>query len=179
MTTSWARGTVRDTVTFRNVESAIATFTTGTETAPGAGARDGAYAAGTTYAASDFVSSGGKPYVSLQANNTGNDPATSPTWWALAGVSLMEMDGFNAYAETAAAMTAGGKFLAVMLNPETGSFCPVSDGSLDLTASAVTKQGWSGFSVSAGPGYLIPYPSGVGGANPLTLYLMGARNGHR
>lgn len=43
----------------------------------------GAYAAGTTYAEDDVVSAGGSAWVSLQAANTGHDPASSPTWWEL------------------------------------------------------------------------------------------------
>jgi hypothetical protein len=41
----------------------------------------GAWAAGTTYAQGDQVSSGGSLYISLVNANTGNSPATSPTFW--------------------------------------------------------------------------------------------------
>ena len=40
-----------------------------------------AYAAGTTYAAGDYVASGGLAYVSRVASNTGHTPASSPTYW--------------------------------------------------------------------------------------------------
>jgi len=43
---------------------------------------DGNYNAGTTYAAGRTVLYSGLYYVSLQAGNTGNTPASSPAWWA-------------------------------------------------------------------------------------------------
>lgn len=49
----------------------------GAEVAPSATA----YGAATTYALDQYVTSGGITYRSLQAANTGNTPATSPTWW--------------------------------------------------------------------------------------------------
>lgn len=39
------------------------------------------YASGTTYALNGYTTSGGLRYRSLQAANTGNAPATSPSWW--------------------------------------------------------------------------------------------------
>lgn len=44
----------------------------------------GAYAAGTTYALDDVVTEAGTSYISMQAANTGHDPAAdaSNTWWA-------------------------------------------------------------------------------------------------
>ncbi len=54
----------------------------GLATAPGLGSA-GAYDAGTTYAKGDVVTSGGSGWISLADGNTGNDPATSPTWWTL------------------------------------------------------------------------------------------------
>lgn len=41
----------------------------------------GAYAGGTTYGLGQQVFSAGVAYQSLQNGNTGNTPATSPTWW--------------------------------------------------------------------------------------------------
>lgn len=43
----------------------------------------GAYAAGTTYAKNDGVTDLGTSYVSLQDTNTGNTPASSPTYWEI------------------------------------------------------------------------------------------------
>ena len=40
-----------------------------------------AYAAGTTYDEGDYVTSGGKYYISLLGSNTGNTPASSATYW--------------------------------------------------------------------------------------------------
>jgi len=40
-----------------------------------------AYNAGTAYAKDDFVTDVGVQYISLQAANTGNTPASSPLWW--------------------------------------------------------------------------------------------------
>jgi hypothetical protein len=42
-----------------------------------------AYASGTTYAANDVVTSGGSTYISLQSNNTANNPASSPAFWSV------------------------------------------------------------------------------------------------
>ena len=43
----------------------------------------GAYNSGTSYATGEAVSSGGSSYVSLASANVANNPATSPTQWAL------------------------------------------------------------------------------------------------
>lgn len=63
------------------------TGTTGPTGATGAsglvGVWRGAYAGGTTYALNDVVFSGGSSYISLQNSNTGNTPASSPTFWDL------------------------------------------------------------------------------------------------
>jgi hypothetical protein len=40
-----------------------------------------AYAAGTTYDAGDYVTSGGKYYISLLGSNVGNTPATETDYW--------------------------------------------------------------------------------------------------
>lgn len=42
-----------------------------------------AYSSGTTYASGTFATSAGSIYRSLQNSNTGNTPASSPTWWQL------------------------------------------------------------------------------------------------
>ena len=44
---------------------------------------EGSYNALTTYDLNDGVTDGGISYVSLQAANTGNTPASEPTWWQL------------------------------------------------------------------------------------------------
>lgn len=46
-----------------------------------------AYNPATTYAASVQVMTGHKLYQSLQADNTGHDPATSPDWWLYLGAT--------------------------------------------------------------------------------------------
>jgi hypothetical protein len=43
----------------------------------------GAWAVGTGYALNNAVSYSGSSYISLQNSNTGNQPNTSPTYWAL------------------------------------------------------------------------------------------------
>lgn len=45
-----------------------------------------AYSGATTYAKDDYVTSGGLTYRSLQDGNTGNAPASSPSWWAAATI---------------------------------------------------------------------------------------------
>lgn len=47
----------------------------------------GTYDPATEYAALDLVAYNGVAYVSVQDNNTGHTPDTSPTWWATAGLS--------------------------------------------------------------------------------------------
>jgi hypothetical protein len=118
--TTWSRGPRRHT--------AIATFTTGTESAP-----------------------------------TGSA--------ALTGLDLTSIDGFAVYVEAAGAMTAGGKFLAYLQNPATGTWIRVHDGSLDLTVSAVATQAFTGFMVAGGTSKLAYIPSGVGQAS--VLYIVG------
>src|SRR5580692_3017645 len=46
-----------------------------------------AYSSGTSYARGDVVTSGGSTYVSLQTNNSGNTPASSPSAWQALGSS--------------------------------------------------------------------------------------------
>jgi len=48
------------------------------------------YNAGTTYALNDVVVSGVSTYISLQAGNTGNNPATNPTFWKKIYVDIVE-----------------------------------------------------------------------------------------
>jgi uncharacterized protein (TIGR03437 family) len=50
--------------------------------APGLNWRQ-AWSMGTTYAVNDAVSSGGSSYISLQAGNAGNAPASSPAFWSV------------------------------------------------------------------------------------------------
>jgi hypothetical protein len=53
---------------------------------PGVGYRPmGAWSSSTTYAQGDQVTSGNILYISLQANNLNNSPATSPTFWETVG----------------------------------------------------------------------------------------------
>ncbi len=61
-----------------------ATGATGATGPAGAGVNyRGTYAAGTTYAVNDSVTSAGTTYISLQGNNTGNNPSASQTFWAI------------------------------------------------------------------------------------------------
>jgi len=57
-----------------------------------------AYAAGTTYAldAEVYNAADEKYYISLQAANTGNDPATETAWWE----EQTDLDRYVAYAQT-------------------------------------------------------------------------------
>ena len=57
---------------------AMLVSTTATETVP-------AYSAATTYAQGDRAHTGGSIYESTAAANTGNAPASSPTWWTRVG----------------------------------------------------------------------------------------------
>jgi len=59
------------------------------------------YAAGTTYAEfnvsrskTDVVVSGGLIYLSLASSNTGNDPASSPTFWLLTNIESIRIRAF-------------------------------------------------------------------------------------
>lgn len=100
---------------------------------------------------------------------TGTESAPSGTG---DGLSLAGIHGFAVYVETGAgAMTAGGKLLAYLFNPETGTWDPVSDGTLDLTVSAVASQAFSGFAVYGGTGRIAYVPSGVGLA--VHIYIVG------
>lgn len=98
---------------------------------------------------------------------TGTESAPSAS---TAGISLRGTKGLLISVKTASGgnMTAGGKLLAYVLNPSTGAWAPVSDGSLDLTVSAVPEQAFSGFTVTADIGSIAWEPSGVGTA--VTVY---------
>lgn len=85
------------------------------------------------------------------------------------GISLSDLDGLSVEAEAVTAMTAGGRYLAYLYNPTTGNWAPVSDGSLDLTASAVTQQSWPGFTVTVPHGRIAWVPSGIGVASDLYI----------
>ncbi len=61
-----------------------------------------AYAAGTTYALGDYVSVADSYnltfYRSLQAANTGNTPASSPTWWEAVSTGYLAWNSGTTYA---------------------------------------------------------------------------------
>jgi hypothetical protein len=169
-TTTYAKGTTSDTAAFESRFIQVATCSTGTESAP----TSAAWVAGTVYAAGALISYNNVPYVSLAASNSGHYPSVSADWWLPLGLDLMRIASLTVHAETAGTMTAGGKFLAYLWNAETSTWNPVSDGTLDLTASAVAKQAWSGFHVDHGPSRLVYIPSGIGLA--VTIYLSGSAN---
>ena len=102
---------------------------------------------------------------------TGSEAAPSA---ATAGLGLRGLKGLSVTVETASGgnMTAAGKLVAYVYNPTSSSWAPVSDGTLDLTVSAVPKQAFSGFSVTADYGRIAWEPSGVGTA--VTVYIVGA-----
>lgn len=80
-----------------NITDAILTSSTVYETAPTA------YAGGTTYALNDVASVAGAAglitvYKSLQGSNTGNAPASSPTWWVSVGTTYQVYSGAITYA---------------------------------------------------------------------------------
>lgn len=85
------------------------------------------------------------------------------------GFSLSDVDGLSLEAEGASTLTAGGKYIAYIYNPTTSAWAPVSDGSLDLTAAAVPKQAWSGFTVTVPYSRIAWVPSGVGVASDLYI----------
>ena len=70
--------------------------------------------------------------------------------------------GFVVIVEAAGAMTAGGILQAYLRNPNTGTWVRVADGSLDLTVSAVTNQGFLGMYVPVSKGRIAYVPSGLG-----------------
>jgi hypothetical protein len=79
------------------ITAAILTSSTAIETAPAA------YAGGTTYSAGAIVGVTGTDgaiacYTSLQASNTGNTPASSPTWWVYSGTTYATYAGGTTYA---------------------------------------------------------------------------------
>jgi hypothetical protein len=104
------------------------------------------------------------------AFGTGTEAA--PTTSTTDGLRLDGIKGFTIHVEAGSAMTAGGLFLAYQFNNVTGNWTRVADGSLDLTASAVTKQSWSGFWVAADMNRITWVPSGIGVAS--TMYILGA-----
>ena len=91
------------------------------------------------------------------------------------GLDLNGLTGFSVYVKSGVAFTAGGQLLAYIRNPVDGVWSRVSDGSLDLTLSAVTSQAFTGFQVQRGTQGRIAYlPSGAGGSNPITIDIVGA-----
>jgi hypothetical protein len=59
----------------------------------GANFNAAAYAGGTTYAVAQWATSGGLLYQSLQGNNTGHTPASSPAWWLAIPTALGTITG--------------------------------------------------------------------------------------
>jgi hypothetical protein len=79
------------------ITDAMLTSTPVIETAPAA------YAGGTTYALDDLACVAGSAgllscYKSLQNPNTGNEPASSPTWWLYIGYTYGVYSGVTTYA---------------------------------------------------------------------------------
>ena len=113
------------------VSKAVCSTASGTE----AFAPKGLYAAGTTYAAGDVVTSGGIPYISLQGSNVGHAPATSPAYWMpLVALGKPNIDLAGVYAAGAVVRSAG--ILYVALNAVDGSSTP-------LTAPADDATNWA------------------------------------
>lgn len=111
------------------VSKAVCSTASGTE----AFAPKGLYAAGTTYAAGDVVTSSGIPYVSLQGTNVGHTPATSPAYWMpLVALGRPNFDPAGVYAAGDVVRSAGALYVA--LNAVDGSSTP-----LDLPASDGTN----------------------------------------
>lgn len=177
--------------------SGKATCTTGTETAPGAGTRDGAYAAGTTYSAGDYVISGGIPYVSLQGSNAAHTPANSPTWWAVAGVPLSSttvLDLMVCAASTTASVSisTAGKIDFYYFDPTVAAWSktdisivpPAGSGAgYHCVSSRGDSPGW-GLPILNGRGWLLALPNGTaasdaGGANAGILVYLLASNATR
>lgn len=113
--------------------------------------------------------------TSVATFTTGTESAPSGlgTEAAPVGMSLSGISGFTVHVEADGTMTSGGKLLAYLYNPETAQWNPVSDGSLDLTVSAVQYQVFSGFAVFGGNSRIAYVPSGVGVG--LTIYIEGAK----
>ena len=65
----------------------------------------GAYSGGTTYAQGDSASDGGHLYASLQSSNTGNTPASSPTFWQDLGIAGLGDPGSNGIVKRTAVNT--------------------------------------------------------------------------
>jgi hypothetical protein len=60
------------------------------------------------------------------------------------GLNLVGCAGLHFMVETVTtAMPAGQKFAAYDLNPVTGNWVPIADGSMDWVTAAVTAQAWS------------------------------------
>jgi hypothetical protein len=115
-------------------------------------------------------SNGGK-YVTVTFSLT---TEAAPTDGSSAGIRLDGIGALSLQAESATNMTAGGVFLAYVQNPITLKWMRVSDGSLDLTTAATTKQAWAGLKVEGSVGRITWVPSGVGVAT--TLYIIGTVN---
>ena len=108
--------------------------------------------------------------VSKAATTTGTEGAPTS---ANAGLDLSGLKGFSVMVETAngSNMTAGGTFQAYLLNPVTGRWLRVSDGSLDFVSYATSLQSVSGFTVAMPYGAIAYEPNGVGTA--VNIYQLG------
>lgn len=95
---------------------------------------------------------------------TGIEPAPVTSTVSTDGINLRNTEGITVIVETTTGgnMTAGGKLNAYFWNPSTGKWCPVSDGSLDLTVAAVPTQAWSGLTVTSDYGRIAWEPNGLG-----------------
>ena len=79
-----------------------ATGATGPTGPTGLNWKTGGWLAGTTYNLNDAVSFNGSSYISLQSNNTGNEPDTAPTFW-----STLAQEGATGATGAAGTYTAG------------------------------------------------------------------------
>jgi hypothetical protein len=125
-----------------------------------------------SYATETWAKGARGAFSAVATCTTGTGTEAAPTTSTSAGLSLAGIHGFTVHIETSGTMTAGGKLLAYLFNPETGNWTPVSDGSLDLTVSAVASQSFSGFAVYGGGGRIAYVPSGVGVASH--IYIVGS-----
>jgi len=102
------------------------------------GAWKGAYAAGTTYALNDVVTSDGSSWISKSAGNLGHTPATSPANWELVA------------SKGAAGVQGGLAGYEVVVNP-TGTVGGGTDPRLDTVTCPGAKKALSGGIIATGP----------------------------
>lgn len=131
-------------------------------------------AAATTTWTTDTSQSGTIVRVSVATCTTGTEsamadgPGTAPN---LVGIDLYGLKGVVVQVEAAAAMTAGGKLLAYILNPITNKWGRATW--LDITVSNVQYETYPGINVNVDWSRLAFIPSGVGQA--AVIYLSGRR----